>query len=96
MPAYMISDSTVHNQALMDDYAKKAGPTVKAHGGKVRAAGVAIEHKEGPWNPKRLVVIEFPTMAAARVWYDSPEYQAILPMRLKASSGSLLFVDGLS
>ncbi len=96
MPAYLISDATIHDQTLMDDYAKKARPTVVAHGGKVHAAGGAIDHREGPWKPKRLVVIEFPTMAAAKAWYDSPEYQAILPMRLKASSGSLLFVDGVS
>ncbi|MSO73823.1 MAG: DUF1330 domain-containing protein [Alphaproteobacteria bacterium] len=96
MPAYMISDATVHDQALMDDYAQKARPTVIAHGGKVHAAGTSIAHKEGAWKPKRLVIIEFPSMAAAKGWYDSAEYQAILPMRLKASSGNLLFVDGLS
>ena len=67
MPAYMISDSTVHDQALMDAYAQKARPTVIAHGGKVHAAGTSIEHKEGAWKPKRLVIIEFPSMAAAKV-----------------------------
>jgi uncharacterized protein (DUF1330 family) len=50
---------------------------------------------DGPWAPKRIAVIEFPSMAAAKAWYNSPEYQEILPLRLKASNGSLVFVDGV-
>ena len=94
MVVYMIAETVVRDPDLMQDYAKKAGPTVTAHGGKVLVAAGAIAHMEGAWNPKRLFVIEFPSMAAAKGWYNSPEYQAIMPMRLKASTGSLLFVEG--
>ncbi len=94
MVAYMIAESVVHDPDLMQDYGKKAGPTVAAHGGKVLVAAGAIAHMDGAWNPKRLFVIEFPNMAAAKGWYNSAEYQAIMPMRLKASTGSLVFVEG--
>lgn len=94
MVAYMIAESMVNDPTLMQDYAKKAGPTVAAHGGKVLVAAGTIAHMDGAWNPKRLFVIEFPSMAAAKGWYNSPEYQAILPMRRAASTGSLVFVEG--
>jgi hypothetical protein len=50
------------------------------------------------WAPtpsERLLIIEFPTLAAARAWYESPEYQALLPLRLNASGpDNMLIVDG--
>ena len=49
---------------------------------------------EGEWQPKRLVVLKFPDMVAAKAWYNSPEYQEILPMRLEASNGDLIMVEG--
>ena len=48
----------------------------------------------GNWTQQRLVVIEFPDMASAERFYDSPEYQKILPLRLKASKGRALLVEG--
>jgi uncharacterized protein (DUF1330 family) len=40
------------------------------------------------------VVIEFPSAEAARTWYNSPEYQAALPMRLETSRGTLFMFPG--
>jgi uncharacterized protein (DUF1330 family) len=40
--------------------------------------------RDAGWKPTRLLIIEFPTLAAARAWYESPEYQALLPLRLNA------------
>jgi len=40
------------------------------------------------------VVIEFPNKEAAKTWYNSPEYQAALPMRLNATQSSLLLFSG--
>jgi uncharacterized protein (DUF1330 family) len=34
-------------------------------------------------------------MDAARSWYDSPEYQEILPIRLRASKDNMVIVDGI-
>ena len=45
-----------------------------------------------PW-AHRLVVIEFPDLAAAKGFYDSPEYQEIIPLRTRASEAALLIVE---
>jgi uncharacterized protein (DUF1330 family) len=50
---------------------------------------------EGGWSPGRIVVVEFPDMAAARRFYHSPEYQKILPLRLRASKGKAILVEGV-
>jgi uncharacterized protein (DUF1330 family) len=53
-----------------------------------------VTQKEGaPFN--RLVVVRFPDMAAAETFYHSPDYAALLALRLAASEGSLALVEGV-
>ena len=53
-----------------------------------------MDPKEGGWTPKRIVVLEFPSMAQAQKWYDSPEYAPLIKLRQKASKGKLILVEG--
>jgi uncharacterized protein (DUF1330 family) len=47
-------------------------------------------------NPELLAVVpKFPTMAALKGWYESPEYQAISSLRTDNSEGDLIFAEGL-
>ena len=41
-----------------------------------------------------LIVIGFPTMAAARAWYASDAYRAILPLRTENASGEVFLIEG--
>jgi uncharacterized protein (DUF1330 family) len=50
---------------------------------------------EGEWSPA-LVVIEFPTVHQARLWYNSEEYRPALEVRLRAADNELLIVEGTS
>jgi uncharacterized protein (DUF1330 family) len=50
---------------------------------------------EGDWQPNRLVVIAFPSMADAQAFYDSPEYGPVKDLRLRSSNGSVVIVDGM-
>ena len=43
----------------------------------------------------RYVVIEFPSREQAQAWYDSVEYQSILPLRLNNSTDQVALVDGM-
>jgi uncharacterized protein (DUF1330 family) len=45
--------------------------------------------------PGDLIVIAFPDRQAARAWYGSPAYQAILPKRLGSSQGEVFLIDGV-
>ena len=95
MKAYGIFQETVKDEAMFAEYRKHVLPTLAAHGGKFVVRGGAMSVVEGEWPHPRLVIIEFPSRAAAEAWYRSPEYQAILPLRLKAASGNAVFVEGV-
>lgn len=95
MAAYVIANIEVTDPAVYDDYRKGVHATVTAHGGRFLARGGAAERLEGAYAPKRVVILEFPTMAALRAWYASPEYQPLLELRKRASKGDLLIVEGV-
>ena len=50
---------------------------------------------EGDWEPTRLVVLEFPNMAALKAWYDSPEYRPLKSVREQTAKSRLIAVEGL-
>ena len=56
--------------------------------------GGATETVEGDWKPKRMVIIEFESVARAREWYNSEEYAPALAIRLKAAKSRLIIVEG--
>ena len=62
MPAYVIVDLTVTDQATMDDYRKQVPATLAKYGGRFLVRGGAHQTIEGSWKPNRLVVLEFPSM----------------------------------
>ncbi|MFT5182780.1 MAG: hypothetical protein ACI8S3_002673 [Alphaproteobacteria bacterium] len=95
MAAYVIVDSSVHDPDRIKAYGAKVGETLKGHGARPIVAGNAIEVLEGDWNPSRLIVLEFADADAARAWYNSPEYQEILPIRLEAANDKMLIVEGV-
>ena len=94
MAAYLIVDIEVRDPVLFEEYRKRVPATVAQYGGRFLVRGGAFETLEGTWRPNRLVVIEFPSMEQARRWYASEEYREPLAMRLKASSGNLVLVEG--
>jgi uncharacterized protein (DUF1330 family) len=94
MAAYVIGEIDVTDPAGYDEYRKHVLATIERHGGRFLVRGGAVEALEGGWAPKRLVVLEFPTLAKAREWYRSPEYAPLIKLRQKASRGKLIAVEG--
>ena len=95
MAAYVIVEVNVTDPQLFAEYAKGVPATISAHGGRYIVRGGAVETKEGGWAPKRVVVLEFPSMEQARKWYDSPAYKPLLEMRLRAANAKTIFVEGV-
>jgi len=94
MTAYVIADVTVTNPEGYAAYRPLAAASITRYGGKFLARGGAVEPLEGGWSPSRVVIIEFPSIAAARTWYASPEYQAALKLRLAHSTGRVIITEG--
>ena len=95
MAAYVVAQMHVHDLEKYLAYASQVGASVSSHGGKIVAASEA-EVREGEPPFTRTVIGEFPTLEAGREWYESEEYQAILPLRLESTTGSLFFVEGIA
>jgi uncharacterized protein (DUF1330 family) len=96
MAAYVIGEVEITDPQTYQEYAKGVPGTIAQYGGKYLARGGAVEVKEGGWEPKRLVVLEFASMAQARKWYASPEYAPLLALRHKAARAKIVFVEGVA
>ena len=94
MAAYVVAEVEVTDPAVYEEYRKLVPATVAQYGGKFLVRGGAIETKEGGWQPKRFVVLEFASMDQARKWYHSPEYAPALALRTRAARSKVLLVEG--
>ena len=95
MAGYVIADIDVQDPESYDEYRKHVPATLEAYGGRFVVRGGATETLEGSWSPKRIVVLEFPSVERARAWYESEEYREPKQLRQRASTGSLLLVEGV-
>ena len=94
MKAFVIAAETVTDAALFDEYRRAVPDTLTPFGGSFVVRGGAFTVVEGQWPQPRVVIIEFPSRAAAEGWYASSAYQAIIGLRHKSSAGNLIIVDG--
>ena len=94
MPAYVIANIDVHDPEGYEAYKALSGPAAAAYGGRFVARGGATEVLEGDWEPHRVVVLEFPDLATARRWYDSPEYREARAARATTATASLIVTEG--
>jgi uncharacterized protein (DUF1330 family) len=95
MPAYIIVEIDIHDTSLYGQYKKLVPSSIAAYGGKYLARGGACEILEGNWLPKRLVILEFESMARAKQWWESPEYSDAKGLRHKCASTKMIVTEGL-
>lgn len=95
MAAYVMANIEVTDPVAYEDYRKSVGATITQYGGRFLARGGAVEPLEGSFAPKRFVILEFPSMAAAKQWYASPEYAPLIALRKRASNGDLFITEGI-
>jgi len=95
MAAYFIVDVDVKNPQAYEAYKQAAAASIAQYGGRYLVRGGKHEVLEGTWRPTRLVVLEFPTVEAAKRWYTSGEYSKAKPIRLQHAEGHLVLVEGV-
>jgi uncharacterized protein (DUF1330 family) len=95
MPAYLIAQVRIHDPAIYKLYTDRSPAIIAKHGGRVLARGGATEILEGDAHERRVVVIEFPSMEAARAFYCSPEYQQAKQIRAPISDAQFVLVQGM-
>ena len=95
MSAFLLADIEVQDPEGYQEYIKLVPPLVEKHGGVYRARGGECIVKEGNWQPRRTVLMEFPNRAAAEAFCDDPAYAPIKAIRLRTSDTNLVIFDGL-
>jgi uncharacterized protein (DUF1330 family) len=95
MTAYCIAEIDITDPAAYEEYRKQVPAVIAKYGGKYLVRGGRVESLEGGWSPKRLAVLEFPSMEQAEKWYRSADYAPLIKLRQKASRSKLTLVEGL-
>ena len=87
MAAYFVAQYVVNDLELYREYRKGAGPSIQAAGAELVIFDAAAETVEGSPPGPQTVVLKFEDTAAAKAWYGSEEYQAVVGKRLEATAG---------
>ncbi len=95
MAAYLIVQVEVTDPDTFEEYRKQVPGTLAAYGGEYIVRGGEMEVLEGEWPIPRLVIIRFDSMAQARKWYQSPEYEGPHKLREASARANLVLVDGV-
>lgn len=94
--AYVVVEVDVQDAEGYAEYRKLSTAALEQYGGKFLVRGGAVTIEEGEWQPNRWVIVEFEDMAAARRWYESPEYTEAKALRQKYATSNLIIVEGVS
>jgi len=95
MPAYVIARVEVTDLDKYKEYLKVGPGTLTQYGGRFIVRNGEKVTLEGPEENRRLIILEFPSLAKAKAWYSSKEYQDAMKLRAGASIGSLVAVEGI-
>ena len=95
MPAYLVARIRVTDPEKYRGYMALSPAAIEKHGGRFLARGGEIVTLEGEPEERRVVIVEFPSLEAARTFYDSPEYREARAAREGAAEAQFFVVEGL-
>lgn len=95
MAAYVIFDVEIRDAERYRNFMSQVKPALEEAGGRYLARGGAHKVHEGDWSPRRIVLLEFPSVAAFETFYHGPVYQGLKHIRDECSSARLVSVEGL-
>ena len=93
--AYVIFDVDIRDAARYQEFMSGVKPALEKAGAKYLAHGGLHKVNEGDWQPRRIVLLEFPSVAAWEEFYNGPTYQGLKHIRDACSSARLVSVEGL-
>ncbi|HXY60010.1 MAG TPA: DUF1330 domain-containing protein [Chthoniobacterales bacterium] len=95
MAAYIIVEIEITDPVGYEEYKKQAAATVHKYDGKYIVRGGKAEILEGNWKPKRIVILEFPTVARAKEWLNCEEYREPRKLRHRTAKTNMLVIEGV-
>lgn len=95
MAAYLVVHGTTRDEAQYQKYRDAVVPLIMKFGGRLIIRGGKAEVLEGTPDTRRMVVFEFPSMAAIRAFWDSSEYVPVKKLREGAATLDILAIEGV-
>ena len=95
-PAYYVAEFQATDQNAIKPYSAQVESTFRPYSGRFIVRGGELDIKEGFGAQGSLVIIEFDSLKQAKDWYNSPEYQKIIPIRHHAGNSRTYIVEGLA
>jgi uncharacterized protein (DUF1330 family) len=94
--AYIVVDMKISDPEQYQQYMAQAPAAVKAFGGEYLVRGGQHEVLEGTWQPARMAMLRFPSLDAARAFYDAELYRAARAQRAGATEFfNMVVVEGV-
>ena len=93
MAGYFVANYTILNQAGYQEYLAAVGAVLTAHGAETIVVDRDSALLEGAAG-QVTIVLRFATKAAAKAWYESPEYRAIRHLRTDNCEGIGVIAEG--
>lgn len=93
MAAHILVDLDVSDRDKFKAYTTAVQDTVKTFGGTYNCTWGYPETLEGEWEAHRIVMIEFPTVEQAKMWWDSDLYRPLKKLRRESSSARIILVN---
>jgi uncharacterized protein (DUF1330 family) len=96
-PAYLLVQGRVTDREGFNAYSAALPPIYRKYGGEYLALVPAalVEVAEGDAEDRSIVLARFPSRAAARAFWDSPEYAAARRLREGKGSFFVTILEGL-
>ena len=94
MKGYLLANLDIQDQPTFQRYREEVVPLIRKYGGRYIIRGGEVEDLEGHLGLKRLIILEFPSVQAARAFYHSPEYQPVKAIRLQSATSEVALVLG--
>jgi uncharacterized protein (DUF1330 family) len=91
--AYMIGSYDIKDQAGFQQYIKAASPLVTQYGGRVIVYNPNVTAIEGSTRSV-IAIAEFPSLADAKRYYNSPEYTAARKFFTNSTEGWRIITEG--
>lgn len=95
MTAYVIFDVEIRDPRRYQEFMTGVKTALDEAGAKYLARGGEHRVYEGDWEPRRIVLLEFPSVAAWEAFYNGPTYSGLKEIRDECSSARLVSVVGL-
>jgi len=95
MVAYVVVEVEVEDKDRYEMYKRMVPPTLTPYGGRFIVRGGEVKTLEGEWSPKRVVIVEFPSVERAQAWWSSEEYAEAKALRQATARTRMIVVAGI-